>query len=86
MKRYKKDYYERNTKRDTVFAILIAIPILIGIYALISKMYIMIAIAAITGIIIWLLTELIEILDNIKENTECLRNYIERKGEKKSEE
>ena len=81
MRENKENYYENNRKRDTVFAILIVIPILVGIYALISGMYMMLISAIITASFIALMTELVEKLDNIRENTEHLRDYIEKKEE-----
>lgn len=81
MRENKENYYENNRKRDTVFAILIVIPIIVGIYALISGMYMMLISAIITASFIALMTELVEKLDNIRENTEHLRDYIEKKEE-----
>lgn len=77
----RENYYEHNRKRDTVFAILIVIPILVGIYALISGMYMTLIGAIITASFIALMTELVEKLDNIRENTEHIRYYIEKKEE-----
>ena len=79
MRENKENYYEHNRKRDTVFAILIVIPIWVGIYALISGMYMMLIGAIITASFIALMTELVEKLENIRENTEHIRYYIEKK-------
>ena len=70
-------YYQGNNVADVIKALSIVDLILFVILACMEEKFIFVVIGIISGIFIYALGEIIELIDNMKENTEHVRDYVE---------
>lgn len=70
-------YYQGNNVADIIKALSIVDLILFVILACMEENFIFVVIGIISSIFIYALGEIIELLDNTKENTEHVRDYVE---------
>ena len=81
MDKNKKNYYQGNNVADIIKLLSLGDLILFVIIAYMTENFIFIAVGIISGIFIYALGEIIELINKVKDTTEQLRNCLERRSE-----